>query len=44
MVLPVVNGVAAVVNPEAGSLVYDKQEKAIAVFNGVEWFFWGDSY
>lgn len=42
MVLPVVNSVAAVVNPEAGSMVYDKQEKAIAVFNGVEWFFWGD--
>lgn len=42
MVLPVVNGVAAVVNPEPGSMVYDNQEKAIAVFNGVEWFFWGD--
>ncbi|MDG4946004.1 hypothetical protein NMK71_06225 [Weeksellaceae bacterium KMM 9713] len=40
MVLPVVDGVAAVVNPEPGSLVYDKRQKSIAVFNGAVWSFW----
>ncbi len=42
MVLPVVAGVAAVVNPEPGSIVYDRVEKAIAVYNGDAWYFWGD--
>ncbi len=42
MVLPVVNGVLSVTDPEAGSIVYDKVEKAIAVYTGKEWFFWGN--
>ncbi|MDO5656517.1 MAG: hypothetical protein Q4G27_10295 [Flavobacteriaceae bacterium] len=42
MVLPVVDGIASVINPEPGSMVYDKQEKAIAIFNGDVWYFWGN--
>ncbi len=42
MVLPVVTGLVNVKNPEPGSLVYDRLEKSIAVFNGSTWTYWGD--
>lgn len=41
MVLPNVDSVTAVINPEPGAMVYDRNEKAIAVFNGEHWYFWG---
>ncbi|MDG4947015.1 hypothetical protein NMK71_11390 [Weeksellaceae bacterium KMM 9713] len=41
MVLPVVDGVRAVINPEPGSMVYDRSTKSVAVFNGEVWSFWG---
>ncbi|MDG4946923.1 hypothetical protein NMK71_10915 [Weeksellaceae bacterium KMM 9713] len=28
-------------NPEAGTLVYDSENKLICIFNGLEWTFWG---
>ncbi len=42
MVLPVVEGVAQVINPEPGSIVYDRIEKAVALYNGITWTFLGD--
>lgn len=40
MVLPHVDSVADVISPEPGSMVYDKSEKGIALFNGDRWTFW----
>lgn len=40
MVLPHVDSVADVINPEPGSMVYAKDEKGIALFNGERWTFW----
>lgn len=42
MVLPVVDNVIDVINPEPGSMVYDQSRKVIAVFNGESWHFWGE--
>ncbi|MDG4947050.1 hypothetical protein NMK71_11565 [Weeksellaceae bacterium KMM 9713] len=40
LVLPRVNGIEEVVNPQPGALVYDLKSKSIAVFNGSLWHFW----
>ncbi|MDG4945996.1 hypothetical protein NMK71_06185 [Weeksellaceae bacterium KMM 9713] len=42
MVLPVVDGVGEIINPTPGSIVYDKSQKSMAVFNGQVWTFWGE--
>ncbi|MDG4946008.1 hypothetical protein NMK71_06245 [Weeksellaceae bacterium KMM 9713] len=42
MVLPVVDAVGEIVNPTPGSIVYDKAQKSLAVFNGIVWTFWGE--
>ncbi len=42
MVLPVVENVISIASPEPGSMVYDRTEKAIALFNGKTWNFLGD--
>jgi hypothetical protein len=40
--LPKVNDVVnTILNPEAGSIVYDSLRKKIAVYNGINWTFWG---
>jgi hypothetical protein len=43
LLLPKVSDVATnLVNPEAGTIVYDTLRKKLAVYNGLTWAFWGE--